>query len=732
MFRKHVELKIFSLIAGMVAVLVALTLVGLVAGGLHADRRELAFEEGLVAAGLAQRTNEIQTSLNPFLIWDEAVINIDNRFDPAWARQNVGVSITGNLHYPVVFLLNAQGEPLYGRIGQVDVPSASFARYGRAGAMLIAKVRAIERDPQQMAALHAVHASAVEYVDGAPVLLTASLFKPDLKAKMRGSTAPILVTGVPVSQSIVANFSRRYRLVDAHIQIDQNTLQRRIAKITIGSTSAGQKIVLAWSPRQPGSDLLRLALPLLGLAIVVVGAGAALLFRVTRRAAKRMMLSEAEAKHMALHDPLTGLANRALFTTELAKAAQALSRRAGHVGVFCIDLDRFKEINDSFGHAAGDLVIEEVARRLTALCRANDTVARLGGDEFAIILPDTTPQGAAALAARLNQGLYGKLDVAVGMAALGCSIGVSVIDDPKILQAEGLRQADVALYRAKQAGRNRYAFFEPEMDASLRQRKALERDLAAALEAGDITVAYQPLVDRKGTQVGVEALARWIHPERGPIAPNIFVPLAESSSLIGQLGACVFRQACVQSRLWPQWEVSVNVSALQLASSAFVAQTRAILEETGANAHAFTLEITETSLLKDDAATHQALRDLKALGFRLALDDFGTGYSSLAYLRHHPIDRIKIDRSFVAALPHDREAMALTKAVIDLAKSLGLQTTAEGVETEDQWAALIKLGCRQFQGYLFGKAVAPQQVVILPQRQIRRASYKFANESQQK
>lgn len=704
MTRRNIELKLFGLIVGLAAIVLVMAAIGLVAGAHHADTREQRYEQALVAEGIAQRKAEIQTSLNPFVIWDEAIIKIDNRFDRAWIRQNIGASITANLGFPTVFILDGKDAPIYGRRSDQDVATSEFGRLAAAANPLIARVRAIEADKTKMAALHAVHVTDVDYLDGAPVVLTVSLIKPDLNARLTGARAPLLVTGAPVSRSIVAAFSRRYRLDRAHIEVG-NGDHRRAAAVTMGRAPDHRPIALVWTPRRPGAELLRFALPLLGLTVVVVAISGGLLFRMTRRAAKRLLLSEAEAKHRALHDPLTGLANRVLFNSELNRARLNLGRRPSSVALLCIDLDRFKEVNDSFGHKAGDIVIAEVARRLKAACRANDTVARLGGDEFAVIMMDATPEGAATLAGRIVQVMQDRIDVSMGLAQLGCSIGVSIVQDPEVLHVDALRQADVALYRAKQAGRNRFTFFEPEMDSALRLRKSLEKDLRATLDAEAITVAYQPLVDCQGRRIGVEALARWTHPERGVIAPAIFIPLAESCGLIEALGVIVLRQAARYSRRHPGLDISVNVSALQLSTPSFTHEVSAIFAETGALARNFTLEITETCLLGDDAATRNALRRLKAVGFKLALDDFGTGYSSLAYLRLHPIDKLKIDRSFVSALPDDATALSLTKALIGLAKSLDLKVTAEGVETEAQMAALVKLGCDEFQGYLFGRPV---------------------------
>ena len=704
MDRRNIEFKIFGLIAGMAAGMILLAGFALTVATRHADTRERQYEQTLVGNGLRQRGREIQTALNPYVIWDEAIIKLDNQFDRAWASQNIGASLGGALGYKVVYVLDGEGRPIYGHVNGKDVDPGTYGRYAAPTERLINDVRKIEADPKKVAELRAVHKSRVELIGDEPILITVSLVRPDLKAKTRGPRAPLLVTGIPVANSVIKTFSDRFLLHDAHIEVVKpDQLSSADAQAVLGRAGDGRRILLRWEPRKPGEELLRSATPMLAAAVIAAAIGSFLLFRITRRAAKKLLLSEAEAKHLALHDPLTGLANRTLFTDRLIHAHAILRRKPGHLGVLCIDLDRFKEVNDSYGHDAGDQLIREVARRLKTICRETDTICRLGGDEFAVIQPDTTPAGAATLAQRVVEGLSGEVDLSIGRAELSCSVGVAVVSDAEQGQAELLRQADVALYRAKEAGRGRFCFFEPEMDAALRLRKGLERDLRTALENDALTVAYQPLTDAKGVMVGVEALARWTHPERGEIAPAIFIPLAESCGLIGAVGAAVFRRACYDSLRWSGLEVSVNVSAIQLSAHGFVDEIEATLAETGARADAFMLEITETALLKDSEGVHEALRRLKRLGFRLALDDFGTGYASLAYLRRHPIDKLKIDRSFVSSLPGNSESLAVASAIVSLARSLGLKTTAEGVETQGQFDALVKLGCAEFQGFLLGR-----------------------------
>ncbi len=407
---------------------------------------------------------------------------------------------------------------------------------------------------------------------------------------------------------------------------------------------------------------------------------------------------------MAVHDALTALPNRVLFTDRLSHALEQLRRRPGRVAVFCIDLDRFKEVNDTFGHHCGDDLLREAAKRLAGTVRTSDTLARLGGDEFAIVQAEATPVAAAALARRINMAMVAPFELSVGRLFIGCSIGVTLIDDADVDPVESLRQADLALYKAKEAGRGQYSFFEPEMDAALRLRRAVESDLREALANGGLEMNYQSQVDVDDRPVGVEALVRWSHPTRGAVSPSYFVPIAEECGLIDILGAYTLRAAFTDSLQWPsEIKVAVNISAAQLRLHTFIPTVKRLLEETGASAKRFELEITESVFLGENPKVHANLNRLRELGFTLALDDFGTGYSSLSYLRRYPVDKIKIDRSFTAALGADRDADEVVGAIIRLARALNLSVVAEGVETADQRRRLAIAGCSDVQGFLFSR-----------------------------
>jgi predicted signal transduction protein with EAL and GGDEF domain len=337
-------------------------------------------------------------------------------------------------------------------------------------------------------------------------------------------------------------------------------------------------------------------------------------------------------------------------------------------------------------------------------------VARLGGDEFVILQPGTTAAGASHLAGRILRELAQPIDLTFGQVEISGSIGITMVSDPQTAPSDVLRQADLALYAAKEAGRNTTAFFEPEMDAALRLRRALEGDLRHALASGEIHMAYQPQIDRDDRVVSVEALVRWHHPEKGPISPTVLIPLAEESGLVHELGEYILRRVFEETRGWPGLRVAVNLSALQLRSPVFMAMVTRLVAEYDIDPRHYEFEITETALLGDDGVTRNNLTVLSQEGFTIALDDFGTGYSSLTNLHRFAIDKIKIDRSFVQNLDSGEEAEALIDAIVRLGRALGLDIVAEGVETESQRRRLAMCGCNHFQGYLVSRPVGAQEL----------------------
>ena len=425
--------------------------------------------------------------------------------------------------------------------------------------------------------------------------------------------------------------------------------------------------------------------------------------------------AEARIAHLARHDSLTDLPNRLQFRDALDDALSRVDSRR-KIALISIDLDAFKAVNDTLGHPAGDELLKAVSGRLRHCVRKTDIVARLGGDEFAIIRATAAGrQGLSSLASRLIESLSQPFQLGDDEVRIGTSVGIAIAPDHGRDFDTLLKSADMALYRAKSDGRGVHRFFEQAMDAKIRDQRALEMELSKALANDEFEVFYQPLVNIAGREVvGFEALLRWRSPSRGLILPNVFIPMLEEIGLINDVGAWVLKRACADAAGWPsKAKVAVNLSPVQFKSNRLGLDVCTALASSGLSAQRLELEITETAMLQDAATTLAMLRELKALGVSISLDDFGTGYSSLSYLQKFPFDKIKIDQGFVRELPNKDESLAIVRAIIRLADSLGMTTLAEGVETTKQFAILRHEGCVEAQGYLFSRPVSGDQVVQL-------------------
>jgi diguanylate cyclase (GGDEF)-like protein len=422
---------------------------------------------------------------------------------------------------------------------------------------------------------------------------------------------------------------------------------------------------------------------------------------------------EKKIHHLAHHDMLTGLPNRVLFRDKLESAIISASGSESMVAVLCLDLDRFKNVNDTLGHHVGDMLLQEVARRIQSCLRGHDIAARLGGDEFAIIMSNIRDQDApTSLAWRLLDILAQPMIVNDHTIVTGTSIGIAFSVEGQVSSENILKNADLALYRAKSDGRGTFRFFEEEMDAKAQARRLLEIELRAAIIKEELEVYYQPLVDVYTAQmIGVEGLVRWKHPVHGFIAPQDFIPLAEETGLIVQIGLHVMRRACRDAAKWPQdVRVAVNVSPAQFKDKHFATVVKDIVRESGLAPERLEVEITESMLLRNTETNLAILHELKAFGIRVSMDDFGTGYSSLGNLRSFPFDKIKIDKSFINDLNKTPDAAAIIRAVLSLGRSLGMTTTAEGVETRDQLAYLRAEGCLEVQGHYYAKAMPAEEI----------------------
>ncbi len=667
-------------------------------------------ESVLVKHGFDQLALELNTVVATQVDWDDAIKRLDNKFDPAWADFNVGNYLHTFNGVSHSFVIDAAGQPFYASVAGERADLGSFQPFGAITLRLVPALRAAElqRGPFQQrqgknnVQIPPIQTNAVTKVAGQPYIVTATLVQPDFgKVLPKGPQAPIVITARPIDAPLLKAFAERY-LLDDLVLMPPGTQSGARQQTMLRDPFETDVAALSWVPRRPGTALRE---SLQGPLLASLALLALLALTVTRRGAtmvNELIASEARSKHLAYHDPLTQLPNRAMLFERLRALLAAVSPGGRKVAVICVDLDRFKEVNDTLGHHAGDLLIQTVAGRLRDTCGEAALIARLGGDEFVILMEFDALDQVRELSSRILRAVAERVGSEFGWLEVGCSIGVATIGHAGAEPTEALRWADVALYRSKQGGRQMVTFFEAEMDEALRSRRALESDLRAALGDGSLHMVYQPQVDRLGAITAVEALVRWNHPERGPILPGVFIPLAEETGLIIPLGELVARQVFRETSQWTGLRTAINVSPVQMRSAGFAAVMMRLAAEAGINPANYEIELTETALLGDDAATASNVDALKRMGFSIALDDFGTGYSSLSMLQRFSVDRIKIDRSFIGGLDDSGASEALVDAMIKLARSLDLKVIAEGVETEAQKARLEACGCREFQGHLIG------------------------------
>ena len=690
-------------------------------------------ERAIVQRGIVEQGKELDAVVATQVDWDMAIEKLDNKFDPAWADFNLGNYLYTFNGFSHVFVIDGAERPLYAAARGERASVASFAPFKAVTDQLIPRIRAAElargpikpRPGKNNILIPPIQANAFARIGGQIYAVTATLVQPDFgKVLPKGPRAPITIAATPIDDAMLTAFAERYLLAEPRlVQPDFRSADRQ--QVLLHNFDRTPLAELSWIPAKPGT-LLREKIqgPLLvGLLLMVL-----LALSVVQRGAtivQELIASEQRSKHLAYHDLLTQLPNRAMLFEHL-RALLATRRLGGApLAVICVDLDRFKEVNDTLGHHAGDLLIQAVASRLRAACPDAALIARLGGDEFVILHEVTDPALLEVLPGRVLATVSERVGTEYGWLEVGCSLGIATIDNPAVEPSEALRWADIALYRSKEAGRNCVTLFEPEMDEALRSRLSLEADLRRAVQDGSLQMVYQPQVDRGGAITGVEALLRWDHPERGAVPPGVFVPLAEETGVILALGEFVLRRVFDETCGWSQARVAINISPVQLRAPGFAALVMRLAAEAGIDPARYELELTETALLGSDPQIAANVDALKRLGFSIALDDFGTGYSSLSVLQRFAVDRIKIDRSFVSALENAGESDALVDSMLKLARAMNLSVIAEGVETEAQKDRLVLCGCRDFQGHLTGMPLPADQTAQLlgeaapPRRKVR-------------
>ena len=534
-------------------------------------------------------------------------------------------------------------------------------------------------------------------------------------ADFRAWTMPMLANGLLVRNAALATLHAQAASLEAAAAVRRNIAI--VAAMAALTTTLGAMAVVMRRVAEPLTALTSAMVRLAEGDVLTAVPGVTRLDELgaMARAVEVFKSSESKISWMALHDPLTRLPNR----TQLRRRLQTALQGGAPAVLLLLDLDRFKDINDMLGHAAGDMLLQAVARRLQRCVRDSDLVARLGGDEFAILLADRPdPVSAGVLSQRLVDEIATPFDVGGHRMVIGTSVGVAVAG-AGMDEGDLTRNADQALYAAKAQGRGTFRFHDPEMEQGLKRRREVELELRVAIEEKSLTVHYQPIVDLASNRIlAMEGLLRWTHPRLGAVSPGEFIPIAEETGLIRQLGAHVLRTACAEAATWPsEVRLAINLSPVQFQGGDLADVVAQALATGGLAGSRLTLEITEQVLLHRDDSTHLQLRRLRELGARIALDDFGVGYSSLSYLQAFPFESIKIDQSFVRDLARRESARAIVRAIAGLGATLGMSTTAEGVETAEQLAAVRLFGCTEAQGFLFSRAVAAGDVAGLFARQ---------------
>jgi len=715
------RLSVVVPIGVIVAVAIVCIVVAVLSSAKHADEVAVHHEKQLFSRALCEYGERMLREVRSVVTSKPAIENIRAKFDADWAQRRVGRWLQNNFAHDYVFIFGGDDKPLLSQLdgqftdpqwfaaAQADLAPVLDYMHGRDVAL-----RGSLRLDQPNDGDGGVHANAAvirNFLGKPAIMAAATVGSPDSGSAASDRTAPVVISVKLIDHRVLADIAAQLRLANLRKIGDEQPPQTDLSYELFGPQ--GDAVArFAWTPRQPGAEIVHSVVPFIAVALAGFTLLAAFVLRYMRRTAVAIAAGETRLRHLAMHDPLCGLPNRIFFGERLEAVIEEVRAGTSPAAVFYIDLDHFKDVNDTLGHPVGDELIRNVTLRLSHTLRGDDLVARLGGDEFAVISSiGDNPGKMIAVAQRMIAAICAPYAINGQNIIIGASIGIAVIDHRCGGAADTMRYADMALYRAKNEGRNRACIYDEAMDADLSNRKLLEGDLREAIENDCLRVLYQPIVNKSGEiVVGVEALCRWTHPTRGEVPPSEFIAIAEHSGLIIELGAWVLRRACLDGRAWPGLTVSVNVSPLQFRRTDFFDTVQRTLNETEFDPARLEIELTESVLLGNVDTAEAGMLRLKALGVQLALDDFGTGYSSLLYLRRLPFDKLKIDRSFVLSIEKAADAAAIVHAVVSLGRGLGMKVTAEGVETADQQLFLRAAGVHFMQGYRFGRAVTAAEI----------------------
>lgn len=712
-----------------------------------ATERERTLVENALNESLASALNE-QKSV---AWWDDPIVKITDRsIDYEFTDANFGVFLTETYAHDEVYILNAENHLLYAFANSERQGQELFEKRQATLEPVIAEIRNgdLSRlkprpnlfDDSQghyrvLAGVQVARwAGHIMSVDNRPAVVAAMTIVPNVNMSLLKGTPNLLLSVTYIDEAFTSQIGHSLLLNDLKLSPEPATAQALVSEPFVGDD--GIPIgYLTWTTRRPGQILLTIILPLVAFGVFAAGALANIMLRRLRRASEELAAREAQARHEAKHDALSGLPNRVNMVERIDGflKGRGRSRAANRAVAAYLDIDRFKDINDTLGHDAGDQLIKLVAQRLKACLRPNDFLARFGGDEFVILCAPAVAETGSALAERIAKAFASPFAIDGQNIRVTASVGIAIAPNNGVTADALMRHADIALYEAKARGRDRAVQFSDEMAESVERRRAIEIDLRHAIEKELLCLHYQPIVScRTGGIVGLEALLRWRHPVHGEMSPAIFIPIAENAGLLPSLGEWVLARAMADSKRWPHLEISVNLSPVQFRHVDLEATLRRLLAEHDVDPGRFVLEITEGVLLEATEHTNSILAALRSIGFKTALDDFGTGYSSLGYLCNFTFDKIKIDRSFVSRISRLDVSRTIVQSVVKIGRGLGMDIVAEGVETEFEAMMMTKLGCTQLQGFYFSRPGRADQIAefldtFRPMRLTAQSAKRLAN-----
>jgi diguanylate cyclase (GGDEF)-like protein len=736
---KHDRPVMQRLIAPMSALLVglaALLLVLLFYSASSMNQSASHAQRALINNALSLRLVQSLSELRSVAWWDEMVIKSHGQgFDADWLDVEVGVFVTTSYKHDRILVLDTQNRPIYGFGADERLDPVKQEQFARLVQPLAEQIRggknispritdaSFTDDLAEESAItdrrYGRGAAAILSNGGRPVFVAAMEITPSLDKTLESKRPHILVSVTDVNAAVLKDIGRSVLIGDLSYAAHSTPATDTFPVRSDDGKAMGS---LNWTPKQPGNKLISDLLPAILIVLIAAMVSIAALFKRLLGSTRELAKREIEAQYLANHDALTGLPNRRMLATRLAVLRDEHDATRTSISVACIDLDRFKDINDTLGHQAGDELIKAVARRIESRTLPGDMIARLGGDELAVIRLHQHVNEAERLSNMVIGSFEAPFSVLGHEIETKASLGVTsaTLDRPF---DDIMREADIALYEAKAMGRGRAEHFLAPMAAKLEKRHAIEVDLRRAIANRELTLNYQPIIEAATGRISsVEALVRWHSATHGHVSPEIFVGIAEETGMMAGLGHFIIEQAMEDSQRWPHLTTAINISPAQLRSATIVGELVGAAKRFGVSPQMITIEITETLLMANDARTLKILNQLKEHGFSLALDDFGTGYSSLAYIRDFPFDRLKIDRRFIKGVDQDPQALAIVEGVVNFGRILGHEIIAEGIETEQEMQAMQRAGCTHLQGFVFSKPLSADHIEALSNTSSRLAA----------